>query len=281
VPPEAPGPLVDTPGADDQTEKVQFRWGILAVLALLLGWGTPAAAQTAATPPVKVHLTLAAHRVVAGHPIKGTVVLTNTADRAITVNTCALDGWLAVGLSGQTASQSFFHSAVGCKPSVTLAPGTRRVHIMVSTTYTTCTEAEPAGNTPSSSFPNCTVSDGRPTSPPLPAGRYSTVVQLVGLDGETRPPNRIVVTLSAPAKQPVLAPCAVVPGAATPIITVPNVVGLSSSLAALSLAHACLNAGYASPVGTRVTAEAPAAGSKVAEHSTIILTTQGTAVTVP
>jgi hypothetical protein len=107
------------------------------------------------------------------------------------------------------------------------------------------------------------------------------VLQLVGLDGQTQMPNRVVVTLSAPAKPPVLAPCAVVPGTATPTITVPNVVGLSSSLAALSLAHACLSAGYASPVGTRVTAEAPAAGSKVAEHSTVILTTQGTATAAP
>jgi hypothetical protein len=278
---EALAPLVDTPSPADQTEKVQFRWGIVAVLALFLGWGTPAAAQTAAKPPVTVHLTLATHRIVAGHPIKATVVLTNTADHGLTVNTCAIDGWLAVGLSGQTASQSFFHSAVGCKPSVRLAPGTRRFHVTVSTTYTTCTGAVPAGNAPTSSFPDCTVSDGRQTPPPLPAGRYSTVVQLVGLDGETQPPNRIVVTLSAPAKPPVLAPCAVVPGTATPIITVPNVVGLSSSLAALSLAHACINAGYASPVGTRVTAEAPAAGSEVAEHSTVILTTQVMAVTVP
>jgi hypothetical protein len=272
---------VDTLRAPDHNGKVQLRWGVLAAVALLLGWGTPATARTAAAPPVKVHLTLAAHRIVAGHPIKGTVVLTNTSDRAITVNTCAIDGWLAVGLSGRGISPSFFHPAVGCDPSVRLAPGAHRFHVTVSTSYTTCTGAEPAGNAPSSSFPNCTVSNGRQIPPPLPAGTYATVVQLVGLDGETQPPNRVVVALSAPAKTPALAPCAVVPGTATPTVTVPNVVGLSSSLAALSLAHACLNTGYASPVGTRVAAEAPAAGSKVAEHSTVILTTQGAAVTIP
>jgi hypothetical protein len=263
-------------------EKVRFRWGIIAGFALVLGWGTgtPAMAQTTAQP-VKVHLTLAAHRVVAGHPIEGTVVLTNISDREIAVNTCAIDGWLAVGLSGRDISPSFFHPAVGCDPSVRLAPGSHRFHVTVSTSYTTCTGAEPAGNAPSPSFPNCTVSNGKQTPPPLPAGKYSTVVQLVGLDGETQPPNRVVVTLSAPAKPPVVAPCAVVPGTATPTVTVPNVVGLSSSLAALSLAHACLTTGYASPVGTRVTAEAPTAGSKVAEHSTVMLTTQGTASTVP
>jgi hypothetical protein len=273
--------LVDRPRRANHNGIVQFRWGILAALALLIGWSTAAAAQTAAAPPVKVHLTLAAHRVVAGHPIKGTVVLTNTSDEEITVNTCAVDGWLTVGLSGHGTSPSFFHPAVGCDPSVRLSPGTHRFHVTVRTTYTTCTGAEPAGNAPSSSFPDCTVSNGRQTPPPLPTGKYATVVQFVGLDGQTRAPNQIVVTLSAPTNPPVLAPCAVVPGAPTATITVPNVVGLSSSLAALSLAHACLNTGYASPVGKRVTTEAPVAGSKVAEHSTVILTTQGTEVTVP
>ena len=257
-----------------------FAGEFLAGLALLVGWGTTTAGA-AAVPPIKVHLTLAAHRVVAGHPIKGSMVLTNTSEREITVNTCALDGWLAVGLSGHGATPSFFHPAVRCNPSVRLAPGTHRFHVTVSTSYTTCTGAEPAGNTPSSSFPNCAVSHGKQIPPPLPAGKYVTVVQLVGLGGETRLPNRVVVALSAPAKAPTLALCAVVPGSATPTVTVPNVVGLSSSLAALSLANACLNTSYASPLSTRVTAEAPAAGSKVAEHSTVILTTQGTASTVP
>jgi hypothetical protein len=272
---------VDTQRRAEHNEQVQLRWGLIAALALALGWGTPATAQTAAAHPVKVHLTLAEHRVVAGHPIKGTMLLTNTSDRAIIVNTCAIDGWLAVGLSGHGISPSFFHPAVGCDPSVRLAPGTTRARVTVVTTYTTCSQSEPGGNAPSPSSPNCTVSNGKQVPPPLPAGRYSTVVQLVGLDGEAQPANRLVVTLSAPAKPPTVAPCAVVPGTATPTVTVPNVVGLSSSLAALSLAHACLTTGYASPVGTHVAAEAPAPGSKVAEHSTVILTTQGTATTVP
>jgi hypothetical protein len=238
-------------------------------------------AQTTGAHPVQVHLTLVAHRVVAGHPIRGTVVLTNTSDRTITVNTCAIDGWLAVGLSGHGMSPSFFHPAVRCDPTVRLTPGTSRVHVTVATRYPMCSQSEPGGNVPSPSSPNCTVSNGNQVPPPLPAGRYSTVVQLVGLDGETQPANRVVVSLSAPAEPPAVAPCAVVPGTATPTVTVPNVVGLSSSLAALTLAHACLVTGYASPVGTRVTAEAPAAGSKVAEHSTVMLTTQGTSTTLP
>ena len=271
---------VDMPSTADHNEAVRVR-GILAAVVLLLVWSTAAAADTAPAPPVKVHLTLSAHHAVAGDPIKGTVTLTNTSDHEITVNTCALDGWLAVGLRGRGTSPSFFHPAVGCDPSVRLTPGTHHFHVTVLTTYTTCTGASPAGSTPSPSNPNCIVSNGKQGPPPLPAGRYSTVVQLVGLNAETQTPNRVVVTLSASGKKSVLAPCAVVPGTATPTITVPNVVGLSSSLAALALAHACLNTGYASPVGTHVIGESPAAGSKVAEHSTVNLTTQGTEVTVP
>jgi beta-lactam-binding protein with PASTA domain len=55
---------------------------------------------------------------------------------------------------------------------------------------------------------------------------------------------------------------------------VPNVVGTSSSAAALVLAKACLNAIYANPVGSPVISEAPVAGSNVSEHSTVTLTTR-------
>jgi hypothetical protein len=271
---------VDTPEAAHHNERMLRRWAILTAPALLLGWGAGAAAQTAPSRPVEVHLTLATHQVVAGHQITGTVTLTNTSDHSITVNTCATNGWLAVGLSGHGTSPPFFHTAVGCAPSVRLSPGTHHFPVTVITTYGTCQEPEPAGNPPSA-LPTCTVSNGRQTAPPLPAGTYSTQMQFVGLNGKTTPPNHVAVTLLAPAKPPVLAPCADVPGAATPTVTVPNVVGLSSSLAALSFAHACINAGWTSPVGTHVTAEAPVAGAKVPEHSTVMLTTQGTAGTVP
>src|ERR1700722_8035839 len=94
--PSEPRRRVDTHGRADHNGKVQFSLAIIAAMALVLGWGTPATAQTTAAHPVKVHLTLAAQRVVAGHPITGTVVLTNPSARAILVDTCAIDGWLAV-----------------------------------------------------------------------------------------------------------------------------------------------------------------------------------------
>lgn len=58
------------------------------------------------------------------------------------------------------------------------------------------------------------------------------------------------------------------------MVTAPNVVGMNSLAAASKLATVCLNAGYASPVGSRVASQSPIAGSKVAEHSTVTLTTR-------
>jgi hypothetical protein len=51
------------------------------------------------------------------------------------------------------------------------------------------------------------------------------------------------------------------------------VIGDSSSAAALVFAKACLNAGYAGPVGTQVRTESPPAGATVPEFSTVTLTT--------
>ena len=189
------------------------------------------------------------------------MVLTNTSDRTITVDTCAVNGWLSVALGGHGIAPYSFHTAVGCNPTVRLAHGAHRFRVNLITTYGGCAQAEPAGNLPSQSVPACVLSSGgRISQPPLPAGKYSAVVQLVGLDGETRAQNRVVVTLAASKKPLVYPPCTDLPGHPIPTVTVPNVVGLSSSAAALSFAHACLNAGYASPVGTHVTAEAPVAG---------------------
>jgi hypothetical protein len=229
-----------------------------------------------ADPPsaiIKVHLSLSKHRVVAGQPIKGTVVLINTTAKERTVNTCAEDGWLAVGLSGHVNSYPFGSFEVKCAPSVRLAPGANRFPVTVLTTYVGCTQPQP-GDSSVTPAPICTVSDGHVGPPPLPAGRYSTKVHLVGLSGMTHTPNRVVVFLEAPANPPPPAPCAVTPGSVHMMVTVPNVVGYSSSLAAFALAKACLNASYADPVGTSVISESPAAGTKLPEHSTVSLTTR-------
>jgi hypothetical protein len=254
---------------------IWLRGGVGLGLALLaLGAAGPvAAASGAPAPPITVHLTLRTDHVVAGHRIKGTVALTNTTHEAITVNTCAIDGWLDVGLKSRSYSPTFAHPLVGCAPSVRIRPGTTRYPVTVVTTYGGCSQPEPSG-TPPSALPICTVSDGREGPPPLPAGHYATVVEFVGLTGLAQTPGRATVTLEAPAKPPELAPCAETSTTAPTLVTVPDVVGQSSSAAAFAFARACLDAAWTNPVGTRVVSESPSASSKVPEYSTVTLTTR-------
>ena len=246
---------------------------LLAFLSVfaVCGFTGTAAAGGSPSHPVQVRVVLAQHRAVAGHPIKGSVILTNTTARPITVDTCAENGWLAVGLSGSVNSFPFTHTLVGCAPTVRLDPGDNRFPVTVITTYAGCTQPQPAGGaSPTLAMPTCTVAG----SPPLPPGIYSTKVDLVGLSGLTQAANRVVVHLRAPKNPPRLAPCADEPGMAPAPVTVPDVVGASSSAAAFVLARACLNAGYAAPVGSSVIAETPPVGSMVPEHSTVTLSTR-------
>jgi hypothetical protein len=244
------------------------------VALAFVGFAPVSRASKPPLAPIKVHVSLLTQKVIAGQVIKGTVVLTNTSEKAITVDTCAIDGWLAVGLSGKVNSYPFGHYAVSCAPSVRLKPGINRHPVRIITTYASCTQPEPSGSSPSPLSPNCTVSRGQMSPPPLPAGTYLTKVDIVGLDGLIRAPNRVVVSLRAPARPPKLGPCAETPATTPTLVTVPDVVGDSSSAAALVLSDACLNAGYASPVGHQVMTEAPTAGSKVPEYSTVTLTTR-------
>jgi len=252
-----------------------LRWVAALGLALLasVGYAPLVGASESHPVPVTVHITLAKHRVVSGNPIDGTVVFTNTTSRKIAVNACAIDGWLAVGLTGPVNSYPFGSLLVACPPTIRLAPGKNRFRVYVITTYVGCTQPQPSG-TPPSIWPICVEANGRVSPPPLPAGRYVTKLHVVGLARLTMRPNRVTVVLEAPAKAPALAPCAETPSTATMTATVPNVLGEGSLIAANAFAKACLNAGWANPVGTRVISESPPAGSTVPEYSTVTLGTQ-------
>lgn len=158
--------------------------------ASLLVAGAPVwAAPASSPPPIEVHLTLDAHRVVAGRPITGRLTLTNTGRSSITVNTCAANGWIGIGLRGPVDSDPQFGLAAHCTPTVRLAPGANRFAVTVKTSYASCQQERASG------VPDCIVSDSPKRPQPLPTGRYTTTVHLVGLAGLTRAPNRIVVTL--------------------------------------------------------------------------------------
>jgi hypothetical protein len=255
------------------------RWRRVVIAGIGLfgfaGFTQGAGANTASPPPIKVNVLLSSHHVVAGHTIKGTVVLTNTTTEPILVNTCAINGWVAVGLSGKVDSYPFGHTEVGCNPSVKIKPGVNRLDVSVITTYAVCTEPSPSGSShPTPLSPNCVLSRGKVVAPPLPAGRYTTKVDIVGLDRLTRAAKSVTVSLTAPANPPKLPPCSETTTTAASLVTVPNVVGAGSSIAADALSKVCLNTGYASPVGSSVVSQSPVAGSKVAEYSTVTLTTK-------
>jgi len=174
---------------------------VLTILGLAAVAVTPALAPKAALAnpsakgqaPITVRIRLDRTHVVAGTPIKGTAVITNTRSKGVLVGQCAIDGWLAVGLANKTIVYSPAFPLVGCRPSVVLAPGSHRFPVTVLTTYESC--LQPGGQ--STTFvPKCLsiVVSSNPL-PPLPAGRYSTKVVTMGLPANTAVSNSVVVTL--------------------------------------------------------------------------------------
>ena len=161
-----------------------MRAGVRAVTYLafgslvLAGTCTTAGASTALSPPIKVHVSLDRHRAVAGQSIKGSVVLTNTTAKDITVETCARNGWLTVGLSGRVNAYSFVHTAIGCVPTTRIVPGPNRFGVTVNTTFVSCTQPRPCGNPPT------------PTSRPAPSGSASSPWWEVFHDGQPRRSHR-------------------------------------------------------------------------------------------
>jgi hypothetical protein len=160
-------------------------------IALLMGWGGVAAASGSSSAPIQVRVELHQSHVVAGPTIKGTVVLTNTTSRQITVESCAQNGWLQVGLKGRGYAYQASSTLIACPPSIRLEPGANRFPVTIFTTYEMC--LQPGGES-ITAMPRC-----RPTGPPpLPAGRYSTTVFIMGLPHMTEGPRAITVTLLRP-----------------------------------------------------------------------------------
>jgi hypothetical protein len=145
-------------------------------------------------------------RAVAGEPVKGVVLLTDTTKKPVTVETCAADGWLEVGLEGHNVAFGASSLLIGCKPSVRIWPGVNRFPITILTTYMSCvppgsqsigptTICVPAGK---SRLPTGALSEAY-AEPALPPGTYHTKVILVGLPPASVPP--VAVVLTAPRHQ--------------------------------------------------------------------------------
>jgi hypothetical protein len=158
-------------------------------LWLLIGVGGVAGASRTASAPIKVHLTLHQDHVVAGQAIKATVLITNPTPRPIIVKTCARDGWLQVGLHGHGYTYEASSLLIKCAPSIRLTPGANRFSVRVQTRYQSCTQPGGQSDTPTHM---CT-----PSGPPaLPAGKYSTIIDIAGIPlGQIQKAQPVTVTL--------------------------------------------------------------------------------------
>ena len=174
--------------------QVDVRRAALIGVALLVGGGGVAGASTSSSSPIRIRVALDQRRVVAGRPIHGTAVLTNTTSRQVLVQSCARNGWLQVGLKGHGYTFRASSTLIACPPSIRLTPGANRFPVTVLTTYDGC--LQPGGKS-ATSLPACT-SKG---PPPLPAGRYSTTVFVSGLAHMTEFSRPTTVTLLRPMEQ--------------------------------------------------------------------------------
>lgn len=189
-----PGPAVTGLRSRVHDERVNVRMALIG-LVLLVAWTGVAGASGSSPTPIRVRVSLQKSRVVAGQSIKATVVLTNATSRPVTVESCAQNGWLQVGLKGHGYTYQATRTLIACPPSIRLATGANHFGVTVLTNYEGC--LQPGGES-RRSLPSCT-STGPP--PPLPPGRYSTIVSIVGLAQATQPSRAPTVTLSRPTER--------------------------------------------------------------------------------
>jgi hypothetical protein len=181
--------------------QVKVNRAALVGIGILVGWGGLAGAIGPSPTPIKVRVAVQHSRVVAGQPMKATVVLTNTTSREITVESCTQNDWLQVGLKGRGYTYQASSTLIACAPSIRLAPGTNPFPVSVLTTYERC--LQPGGES-LTWLPPCTSTG----PPPLPAGRYSTIVFIIGLQHWTEDSRSISVILLRPM-QPKRSPSSV------------------------------------------------------------------------
>jgi hypothetical protein len=167
-------------------------------MGLLVGTFTTGGAVGASRSPrssLTIRIDLDHTRVPAGTTIKGVAVVTNTTHGSVSLDTCAANPWLAVGLADGKHSYLPAFAGVECLKTLMLEPGSHRFPITVLTTYDECTQTTAPSTV---AEPLCLASLGSSTRniiPPLPAGRYFTKVVTVGLSHDPLVSNRVRVTL--------------------------------------------------------------------------------------
>jgi hypothetical protein len=202
-------------GAKVQRRRARLGTSAAAVvlIACLCATGSSLSAALLATGAGRLQgrVLLDQARAVAGEPIKGTVLLTNTTKLPVTVEACAANGWLEVGLQGHGIAFGASSLLMNCKPSVRIWPGVNRFPVTILTTYRSCV---PPGSQSAAPTATC-VPIGKTRSqtgalsedyalPPLPPGTYHTKVILVGLPPASVP--AVAVVLAAPRQEKASAP---------------------------------------------------------------------------
>lgn len=141
-----------------------------------------------ANPRLADRVVLDTRHVPAGHVIHGTLVVHSTASHPVNLTRTCRPAFAVVVHNAAVQQMPGFAAACSSEPFV-VKPGTNRYPVIVTTTSFGC--LAPGGMSAASSTPLCT--DGKP--PPLPPGRYHTV--LVGSGDLALPqPPPVVVTLT-------------------------------------------------------------------------------------
>lgn len=127
--------------------------------------------STAADHAFQVRLVLPARSFPAdGQPIHAYVLAINHTGRPVVIHD-ACNGWVQAGLTGGHATFGISNLQVACA-SKTINPGTKRVPVIILTTFTQCLQGKQPG-TPDA--PHC-VGPNDSSPPNLPAGTYRAEV---------------------------------------------------------------------------------------------------------
>jgi hypothetical protein len=143
------------------------------------------------TSPISIKIDLNHRSAKAGTPINGQAIITNQSNMPVTVEQCAVDGWLLVGLANKRIQFDPAMPLVACAPTIKLLPGKNRFPIKVMTTYQEC--LQPGGQSVTY-VPPCTNGN---QLPPLPRGTYQTKVVMYGLPAGTAAPASVTVKVAA------------------------------------------------------------------------------------
>jgi hypothetical protein len=157
---------------------------VLVIAVLVVTSGT---ADTRSS--FSVRITLDNTRVRAGTYLHGVAYVTNSSNQPLLVPSCNKGGLLAVGIQNKAIPWQLAIAGTGCTAKYYVPPGTMRIAFEAPTTYDSCVRqaSDAVGNEPL-----CV----HQLPPPLPKGKYYTVVGMLGLPPGTSLATPLTVILN-------------------------------------------------------------------------------------